>query len=103
MIAVVDSGVANFASVLSALGRLGVEAAVTSDAGRIRAAERVILPGVGSARAAMAYLRERDFVTFCDLSISRCSAYVLGCSFSSQARPRGTRRLCDALTSFRAT
>jgi glutamine amidotransferase len=62
MIAVVDSGVANLASVMAALHRLGVEAEVTADAGKIREAERVILPGVGSAAAAMAQLHAKKLV-----------------------------------------
>ena len=62
MIAVVDSGVANLASVMAALQRLGVEAEVTADARKIREAERVILPGVGSADAAMAQLQAKNLV-----------------------------------------
>lgn len=56
-LAVVDSGGANIASVMQALARLGVEAVFTSDPGIIRRADRVILPGVGSAGAAMERLR----------------------------------------------
>lgn len=56
-LAVVDSGGANIASVMQALGRLGVEAAFTSEAEVIQRADRVILPGVGSAGAAMNKLR----------------------------------------------
>ncbi|MEJ2383160.1 MAG: imidazole glycerol phosphate synthase subunit HisH [Xanthomonadales bacterium] len=61
-IAVVDSGGANIASVLHALGRLGVEPAFTADASVIRAAERVILPGVGAAGHAMDVLRGHGLV-----------------------------------------
>ena len=56
-LAVVDSGGANIASVMQALGHLGVEAAFTSEAEVIQRADRVILPGVGSAAAAMNKLR----------------------------------------------
>ncbi len=49
----VDSGGANLGSVQAALRRLGVDAPLTADAERIRAARRVILPGVGAARVAM--------------------------------------------------
>ena len=58
-IAVVDSGVANLASVMAALKRLDVEAEVTSEAQKISAATHVILPGVGSASAAMASLEAK--------------------------------------------
>jgi glutamine amidotransferase len=50
MLAIVDSGGANIASVRFALERLGVQSELTADPAVIRAAERVILPGVGSAQ-----------------------------------------------------
>ncbi|MDP9126715.1 MAG: imidazole glycerol phosphate synthase subunit HisH [Pseudomonadota bacterium] len=62
MIAVIDSGVANLASVMASLQRLGAEAEITSDPVVIREAERVILPGVGSAAPAMAQLRDKQLV-----------------------------------------
>ncbi len=52
-VAVVDGGGANIASLLFALERLGHQGVLTTDAATIRAASRVILPGVGAARAAM--------------------------------------------------
>lgn len=56
-VAVVDSGGANIASVLHALRRLGAEPTFTGAADEIRAADRVILPGVGAAGGAMEKLR----------------------------------------------
>lgn len=53
MIAVVDTGGANLASVANALARLGRASEVTVDAARIRAASHVILPGVGAAGQSM--------------------------------------------------
>lgn len=61
-VVLVDSGGANIGSVHYALQRLGMEAALTSDAAAIRAADRVILPGVGAAAPAMARLRELRLV-----------------------------------------
>lgn len=61
-VAIIDSGGANISSVVHALRRLGSEPVFTADAGTIRSAERVILPGVGAAGAAMARLRELDLV-----------------------------------------
>ena len=59
-VAVVDSGVANLASVVAALRRLDVEACVTADPAAIKQASRVILPGVGAAAAAMSRLKEKS-------------------------------------------
>ena len=62
MIAIVDSGGANIASVRFALERLGVRSELTADPAVIRAAARVILPGVGAAPEGMRRLRERGLV-----------------------------------------
>lgn len=61
-VAVIDSGGANLGSVLYALERLGAPARLTADAAEIRAAPRVILPGVGAAAPAMARLRELGLI-----------------------------------------
>ena len=62
MIALVDSGGANLASVRFALERLGVHSELTADPAVIRRAERVILPGVGAAPEGMKRLRERGLI-----------------------------------------
>ncbi len=61
-LAIIDSGGANISSVKHALRRLGADPVFTADADLIRSAERVILPGVGAAGAAMSRLRELDLV-----------------------------------------
>ena len=61
-VVLVDSGGANIGSVRYALERLGVQAAMSADAAVIRAADRVILPGVGAAGPAMARLDELALV-----------------------------------------
>ena len=58
MIAIIDYGCGNIESVRSALTRLGCEYELTSDAQRISAADKVLLPGVGNAAEAMHNLRE---------------------------------------------
>ncbi len=84
-VAIVDSGGANIASLLFAFERLGVEAALTTDAERIRAAPRVVLPGVGAARAAMQRLRDAGLVDV----IRSLEQPVLGICL-------GMQLLCDA-------
>ena len=56
MIAIVDYGVGNLFSLRSSLRSLGVETEVTGEAERLRAAERIILPGVGAFGDARAKL-----------------------------------------------
>ena len=62
MLAIVDSGGANISSVRFALERLGVRSELTADPAVIRAAERVILPGVGAASEGMKRLQAKGLV-----------------------------------------
>ena len=62
MIAVIDYGVGNLFSLRSSLRHLGLDAAVTADPEVIRAADRVILPGVGAFGDAMEQLERRGLV-----------------------------------------
>ncbi len=50
---IVDTGCANLASVKYAFERLGVDALVTDQVDRIKSADKVVIPGVGSAPFAM--------------------------------------------------
>jgi glutamine amidotransferase len=56
-VAIIDGGGANIASLRFALQRLGADSELTTDPDTIRAASRVILPGVGAAADAMQRLR----------------------------------------------
>ena len=62
MIAIIDSGGANIASVQFALERLGTKGVLTDDAETIDRAEKVILPGVGAAPTAMDILSRSGLV-----------------------------------------
>ena len=56
MIAIVDYGVGNLFSLSSSLKTLGLETEITRDADKLRAADRIILPGVGAFGDARAKL-----------------------------------------------
>lgn len=62
-VVLVDAGGANIGSVRYALQRLGVDAPLSGDGDAIRRADRVILPGVGAAAAAMERLHDLDLVS----------------------------------------
>ena len=62
MIAIIDSGGANIASVTFALERCGATGTLTTDAEMIASADKVILPGVGAAPVAMAQLQKAGLV-----------------------------------------
>jgi glutamine amidotransferase len=57
-VVLVDAGGSNIGSLRYALQRLGVEAQLSADAGRISVATHVILPGVGAAAPGMQRLRD---------------------------------------------
>jgi glutamine amidotransferase len=58
MICIIDYGVGNLRSVEKALEAVGARATVTPDAGAIREAERIVLPGVGAFGECARRLRE---------------------------------------------
>lgn len=74
----------NIRSVLFALERIGAAAVVTDDPEAIRAADKVIFPGVGEASTAMQYLKEREL----DILIRSLQQPVLGICL-------GMQLLCD--------
>ncbi len=57
-VAIIKYNAGNVQSVLYALQRLGIAAVVTDNHAEIKAADKVIFPGVGNAGSAMAYLRK---------------------------------------------
>jgi len=88
MIAILKYNSGNIMSVSVALRRLGQEAVITSDPEMIAAADKVIIPGVGEAKSAMNFLRERNL----DACIRELKQPVLGiclglqllCSYSEE-------------------
>jgi imidazole glycerol-phosphate synthase subunit HisH len=79
-VVLVDAGGTNIGSVRYALQRLGVDAAMSDDPARIRAASHVILPGVGAAGPGMARLRRSGL----DAVIRELDQPVLGVCLGMQ-------------------
>ncbi|MCF1428041.1 MAG: imidazole glycerol phosphate synthase subunit HisH [Shewanella sp.] len=75
---IIDTGCANLSSVRFALMRLGETPTVTADPAIIRRAARVILPGVGSARAAMQSLHAKGLDTLVPSLIQPLLGVCLG-------------------------
>src|SRR5262245_15087491 len=62
MIAIIDYEMGNLRSVQKALERVGHSATITSDPAVVADADKVVLPGVGAFRDAIAALRQRKLV-----------------------------------------
>lgn len=62
MIAIIDYQMGNLRSVQKGFEKVGHAAEITSDPLELAAADRVVLPGVGAFRDAIAELRRRDLV-----------------------------------------
>ena len=83
MTIVIDYEAGNLRSVETALRFLQTDFAVTADPTVVAAADRVILPGVGDAGAAMTTLRERGMPEALGTALSR-GVPVLGICLGSQ-------------------
>ncbi|WP_081210917.1 imidazole glycerol phosphate synthase subunit HisH [Salegentibacter sediminis] len=79
-IVIIDYGAGNIQSIKFAIKRLGFDAVLSSDAQEIKAADRVIFPGVGEAGSAMKMLKS----TGLDKVIPELKQPVLGICLGMQ-------------------
>ena len=79
-VVILDTGCANLNSVKSAIARHGYEPKVSRDPDVVLLADKLFLPGVGTAQAAMDQVRERELF---DL-IKACTQPVLGICLGMQ-------------------
>ncbi|WP_343551237.1 imidazole glycerol phosphate synthase subunit HisH [Pantoea sp.] len=85
-VVILDTGCANLSSVKWAIERLGYTPQVSRDPDVVLHADKLLLPGVGTAQAAMNQLQERDLI---DL-IKACTQPVLGICLGMQLLGRGS-------------
>jgi imidazole glycerol-phosphate synthase subunit HisH len=85
-IAIVKYNAGNIQSVVYALNRLGVEPVLSDEEEVLRAADKVIFPGVGEASTAMKYLREKNL----DKLIPQLKQPVLGICLGLQLMCRSS-------------
>ncbi|MFH0256518.1 imidazole glycerol phosphate synthase subunit HisH [Vibrio rumoiensis] len=62
-VVIIDTGCANVSSVRFAIERLGYKVTISKDPAVVLAADKLFLPGVGTASEAMKNLEERDLIT----------------------------------------
>lgn len=82
---IIDTGCANLASVRMAFERLGVQPLVSCQAADIEQADKLILPGVGTAVAAMKNLNERNLVPLIRTAKQPLLGFCLGMQMLAQA------------------
>jgi glutamine amidotransferase len=82
---IIDTGCANLASVRMAFERLGVQPLVSSKAADIENADKLILPGVGTAVAAMKNLNERNLVPLIRAAKQPLLGFCLGMQMLAEA------------------
>lgn len=79
-ITIIDTGCANLSSVKFAFDRLGYNTEITFELNKIKSADKLILPGVGTANAAMYNLQERQLIE----TIQNLTQPVLGICLGMQ-------------------
>ncbi|MCW9037776.1 imidazole glycerol phosphate synthase subunit HisH [Altibacter sp.] len=106
-VVIIDYGAGNIQSLQFALKRLGVEAVLSGNANVIRAADKVLFPGVGAAGSAMDKLR----VTGLDKVIPSLTQPVLGiclgmqllCAASEEGNTQGLGVFSEKVVRFPPT
>lgn len=86
---IVDTGCANLSSVKFAIERLGFSATITDDIEQIKAADKVIFPGVGSAKHAMANIIEKNLVETLQSLTQPVLGFCLGMQLMTKSSPEG--------------
>jgi len=90
VIAIVDYGMGNLASIANMLKRIGAPARITSDPADLDAAARLILPGVGAFDTGMRSLRERGLVPILERRVRQDRVPTLGICLGMQLLARSS-------------
>jgi glutamine amidotransferase len=88
MIAIIDYGLGNLSSVLNMHKRLGIEAIVTSNQNEIKAASKLILPGVGHFKKGMDNLHQSGLKPLLDELVLQKKKPLLGICLGAQLLTR---------------
>ena len=84
LIAIIDYGMGNVGSIANMLRKVGAEATITSDPDTIRAADKLILPGVGAFDNGMRELNHRGLVPVLQREVVDRGKSILGVCLGMQ-------------------
>lgn len=90
MIVVVDYGVGNLGSIVNMFKKVGAKATASSDPAVIKAAEKLILPGVGAFDAAMRKFHETGLIPVVGELVLENKIPVLGLCVGLQLMTKGS-------------
>ena len=88
---IVDTGCANLASVKFAVERLGFAVTISDDINTIKNADKVILPGVGSARHAMENIQAKGLVATLQQLTQPVLGFCLGMQLMARSSVEGAK------------
>jgi imidazole glycerol-phosphate synthase subunit HisH len=90
MIAIINYGVGNLASVLNMFKRIGADAVITSDVSEIKKADKILLPGVGHFDSCMQRFNESGLRPVVEQKAFEEKAPLLGICVGAQMMTRGS-------------
>jgi len=88
---IVDTGCANLSSVKFAIQRLGFNVTITDDIELIKRADKVILPGVGSAKHAMVNIIDKGLIETLQNLTQPVLGFCLGMQLMTESSTEGVR------------
>ena len=96
MIVVIDYAVGNLAAVANMFKRLGVACEITADAGKIRRADKIVLPGNGAFDACMQGLRATGLIPLLEERVLQEKTPLLGICVGAQMLGHGSEEGSEA-------
>jgi glutamine amidotransferase len=90
MIAIVDYGLGNLRSINNMLDRAGVQSVISSEHDILRAASKLILPGVGHFQFGMKSLHDRGLLEVLNERVLEARVPILGICLGAQLLGRGS-------------
>jgi glutamine amidotransferase len=91
VIAIVNFGMGNLASINNMLKKIGAASEITSDPAKIKSAQKLILPGVGAFDAGMKRLTDLGLTDVLNEQVMQRSVPVLGICLGMQLMTSGSK------------